>query len=144
MLIPIRPIFMPERARALSADCAPGPGVLVLLPPVARSLMWRALMPSSCNFRVSVNHKDCYKPKLCLDGRLQNLASLRNILCCKHGCIWRGFIPVSLHLHTTYIPKQNAFRFIIQKQKHARSDKYHRNQLTHHYIGIFENIAYIQ
>ena len=35
----MRPIRMPERARALKADCAPGPGVLVLLPPVARSLM---------------------------------------------------------------------------------------------------------
>ena len=45
---PMRPIFMPARARARSALCAPGPGVLVLLPPVARSLMWRALMPSSC------------------------------------------------------------------------------------------------
>ena len=28
----IRPIFMPERARARSADWAPGPGVLVPLP----------------------------------------------------------------------------------------------------------------
>lgn len=28
--LPIRPIFIPERARALSADWAPGPGVLVL------------------------------------------------------------------------------------------------------------------
>ena len=28
--LPMRPIFMPERARALRADCAPGPGVLVL------------------------------------------------------------------------------------------------------------------
>lgn len=37
--VPIRPIFMPERAKALRADWAPGPGVLVLLPPVARSLM---------------------------------------------------------------------------------------------------------
>lgn len=37
--LPMRPIFMPERARALSADWAPGPGVLVLFPPVARSLM---------------------------------------------------------------------------------------------------------
>lgn len=27
---PMRPIFMPERARALRADWAPGPGVLVL------------------------------------------------------------------------------------------------------------------
>lgn len=29
---PMRPIFMPDRARALSADWAPGPGVLVLKP----------------------------------------------------------------------------------------------------------------
>ena len=32
-------------AKALRADCAPGPGVLLLLPPVALSLMWRAVMP---------------------------------------------------------------------------------------------------
>ena len=32
--------------RALSADWAPGPGVLVFVPPVARSLMCRALIPS--------------------------------------------------------------------------------------------------
>ena len=47
--IPIRPIFIPERARARRADWAPGPGVLVLFPPVARSLIWRAVMPSSCS-----------------------------------------------------------------------------------------------
>lgn len=35
----MRPIFIPDRARALRADWAPGPGVLVLFPPVARSLM---------------------------------------------------------------------------------------------------------
>lgn len=45
--LPIRPIFIPERARALRADWAPGPGVLVLFPPVARSLMCRAVIPSS-------------------------------------------------------------------------------------------------
>lgn len=46
----MRPIFMLERAKARRADCAPGPGVLVLFPPVARSLMWRALMPSNLHF----------------------------------------------------------------------------------------------
>ena len=35
----MRPIFIPDRASALNADCAPGPGVFVRLPPVARSLM---------------------------------------------------------------------------------------------------------
>jgi len=34
----IRPIFMPARASARNAAWAPGPGVLVRLPPVARSL----------------------------------------------------------------------------------------------------------
>lgn len=41
--------FMPARAKARRADCAPGPGVLVLFPPVARILMCRAVMPSSCD-----------------------------------------------------------------------------------------------
>lgn len=46
----MRPIFIPERARALSADCAPGPGVFVLFPPVARSLMCSAVMPRVLHF----------------------------------------------------------------------------------------------
>lgn len=44
----MRPIFMPERASARSADWAPGPGVLVLLPPVARNFTCSAVMPISC------------------------------------------------------------------------------------------------
>ena len=44
----MRPIFRPERESARSADWAPGPGVFVLLPPVARSLMCSAVTPSSC------------------------------------------------------------------------------------------------
>ena len=43
----IRPIFIPERAKALRADWAPGPGFFVRLPPVARSLMCKAVIPSS-------------------------------------------------------------------------------------------------
>jgi hypothetical protein len=46
----MRPIFMFERAKALNADCAPGPGVFVLLPPVARNLMCNAVMPSVLHF----------------------------------------------------------------------------------------------
>jgi len=44
----MRPILMPERARARSADWAPGPGVFVLFPPVALSFTCRAVTPSSC------------------------------------------------------------------------------------------------
>lgn len=35
----ILPIFNPERAKALSADCAPGPGVFDFVPPEALNLM---------------------------------------------------------------------------------------------------------
>lgn len=58
----MRPILMPDLARALSADWAPGPGVLVLFPPVARSLMWRAVIPSSCRFPANSIRKEqvCY------------------------------------------------------------------------------------
>uniref|UniRef100_A0A182MMU6 Uncharacterized protein n=1 Tax=Anopheles culicifacies TaxID=139723 RepID=A0A182MMU6_9DIPT len=46
----MRPIFIDERASARRADCAPGPGVFVRLPPVARSLMCSAVMPSDLHF----------------------------------------------------------------------------------------------
>ena len=46
----IRPIFIPERARARSADWAPGPGVFVFVPPVALSLMCNAVMPTVLHF----------------------------------------------------------------------------------------------
>src|ERR1700739_303325 len=46
----IRPIFIPDRANARKADWAPGPGVLVRVPPVALNLMWRALIPSVRHF----------------------------------------------------------------------------------------------
>lgn len=36
---PIRPIFIPERARALRADWAPGPGVLVLRTQTTQSVI---------------------------------------------------------------------------------------------------------
>jgi len=46
----MRPIFIFERAKARRADCAPGPGVLVLLPPVALSLMCNAVIPRDLHF----------------------------------------------------------------------------------------------
>lgn len=108
---PIRPIFIPERARARRADWAPGPGVFVLFPPVARSLMCRAVIPNSCTCHTKV----CYlKEKLMQNANekfqkitscnyiVRNLASLSNILCCKHSRIRRWLIPVSFNLHSTW------------------------------------------
>ena len=46
----MRPILRPVRARARRADCAPGPGDFVLLPPVPLSLMWSAVSPSPLTF----------------------------------------------------------------------------------------------
>ncbi len=43
----MRPMRMPERARARRALWAPGPGVLVPVPPDARNLTWRAVIPTS-------------------------------------------------------------------------------------------------
>ena len=56
----IRPIFIPARAKARRADWAPGPGVLVLLPPVARSLMCKAVMPNSLHFSATSCNTDKY------------------------------------------------------------------------------------
>merc|ERR1719331_379948 len=41
----ILPIFKSVLARALMADWAPGPGVLVSVPPLALNLMWTQLTP---------------------------------------------------------------------------------------------------
>lgn len=46
----IRPILMFERAKALNALCAPGPGVFVLLPPVALNLICKAVIPNDLHF----------------------------------------------------------------------------------------------
>lgn len=46
----MRPIFILERARARNADCAPGPGVFVLFPPVALNLMCNAVIPRDLHF----------------------------------------------------------------------------------------------
>lgn len=53
----IRPIFIDERAKARSALCAPGPGVFVLLPPVALSLIWRAVIPNDLHFSATSCNK---------------------------------------------------------------------------------------
>lgn len=53
----MRPILRPERASARSADCAPGPSVLVLLPPVARNLTCSAVTPRVCIARPCVEQR---------------------------------------------------------------------------------------
>lgn len=55
----ILPIFILERARARNADCAPGPGVLVLFPPVALNLICKAVIPNVLHFSAtSLNLKN--------------------------------------------------------------------------------------
>ena len=63
--------------------------------------------------------------------KIQDLASLRNILRCKHSCIRGGFIPVSFNLHTTctwgkrvkekYRDKSN-YVLASSKQTHNKKD----------------------
>lgn len=100
--------FMPARARARRADCAPGPGVLVLLPPVARILMWRAVIPSSCKRRHQTRvHK---KPRSGIneteeDGRGQALCSCSRVRStCAGQCFQRGWsMAYTSTLSTRYI-----------------------------------------
>jgi len=63
----IRPIFMAERANARRADCAPGPGVFVLFPPVARSLMCRAVIPRDLHFSATSCMKKIKFGKICFE-----------------------------------------------------------------------------
>jgi hypothetical protein len=60
----IRPIFMAERASARRADWAPGPGVFVLFPPVARSLICKAVIPSDLHFSATSCIKNTVKSVL--------------------------------------------------------------------------------
>ena len=48
MISSIHPVFVPEQARALSADWAPGPGLLVLFHPVARVCCGGQSGPAPC------------------------------------------------------------------------------------------------
>jgi len=43
----ILPIFIPKRAKALKAACAPGPGYFDSMPPLALNLMCKQLIFSS-------------------------------------------------------------------------------------------------
>ena len=56
----IRPILRPPRASARSAAWAPGPGVLLRVPPTPRILMWRPLM----FFVFRLERKECFKNKM--------------------------------------------------------------------------------
>ena len=98
----MRPILRPERDRARSADWAPGPGVFVLLPPVARSLMCSAVMPSSCSERGESSRQRCMKSRhsrRAAQPRATRLALQGNVLGSKHSGVGRGLVAVGLHLH---------------------------------------------
>lgn len=99
----IRPIRMPDRARARRADWAPGPGVLVPVPPVARILTWRAVIPICEVTRTSNVSKSGRQQKGEKEGgkRTHLLASLGALLGGKHGGVRGRLVSVGLDLHTT-------------------------------------------
>jgi hypothetical protein len=90
----IRPMRMPARASARRADWAPGPGVLVPLPPVALILTWRAEMPSSLQ-RAAIGVSGV-SIKLCMWCGLRT-----DVLGRQHGSVWRRLVTVGLDLHAT-------------------------------------------
>jgi hypothetical protein len=92
----MRPMRIPARARARRADWAPGPGVLVPLPPVARILTWRAEMPSSLQ-RAAIAALACVSMSPC--GWLFRLRT--DVLSSQHGGVGRRLVTVGLDLHAT-------------------------------------------
>ena len=88
----ILPIFMPERASARRADCAPGPGVLVPLPATSLVRLHHKLMFVTVHTTSSSN--------LHMQSRnTQLLAPCRNILCRQHSSIGRGLIAIGFDFH---------------------------------------------
>lgn len=93
----IRPIFMPERARARRADWAPGPGVLVALPrgelsawisKTQRVLQSSERTSSSTDLDVQ-------------GGDAELLAADGDVLGGQHGSVGGGLVTVGLDLHAT-------------------------------------------
>lgn len=72
----ILPIFIPERANARNALWAPGPGVFVLLPPVALNFMWRAVIPRSLHFSAT----SCKKKKTINRDMSRDLLEMDSLL----------------------------------------------------------------
>ena len=91
----MRPMRIPARARARRADWAPGPGVLVPLPPVARILTWRAEMPSS--LQRAAGHS--LVPNSSLLGDFLQVRT--DVLGSQHGGVGGGLVTVGLDLHAT-------------------------------------------
>lgn len=101
----IRPIFIPDRARARRADCAPGPGVLVFVPPVARNLIWSALIDNWKKIHIQQRSSHITFATInSMEPRTQNtysFATFSYILSSKHCSIWGRFITICLYFHST-------------------------------------------
>ena len=100
----MRPIFSPERARARRADCAPGPGVFVLLPPVARSFTCKAVTPSSYRRNLPVSAPYIY---------IRCVYYQQKMLRCTRGhtraCVWeRSVAMLYKHIHFAVNLEHNA------------------------------------
>jgi hypothetical protein len=81
---------MPERARARSADCAPGPGVFVP----------RIVLASEGSVESEENTIATGRADLDVESRnAQFLAARGDILGRQHGCIRRGLVTIGLDFH---------------------------------------------
>ena len=91
----MRPIFMPERARARRADWAPGPGVLVELP---NDVLVSWLSPQISSSSVLTTSS----ADLDVEGSdAELLAADGDVLSGQHGGVGGGLVTVGLDLHAT-------------------------------------------
>ena len=107
----IRPIFIPARARALRADWAPGPGVLVRLPPEVskRKLLnpEKGILPKAYAFayyKISLTRIETLTSSPHLNVKSsdsEGLDFLSNILGSQHSGVGRSFITISLDFHSS-------------------------------------------
>ncbi len=92
----ILPIFMPERAKARRADCAPGPGVLVPFPTQKPHVSpFLSLFPEKGTGSLTSRSPNLNMQRI----NPQLLAPRRHILRRQHGRIRRGLVAVGFDFH---------------------------------------------
>ena len=100
----ILPILRPFLARALRADCAPGPGVLDSTPPRPLILIWMALIPtvlSALTTSIAASIAEINKNLINLRAEQHRLNPDCSLSGIRLTSIWGTLFSVRLHFHAS-------------------------------------------